>query len=451
MLAFAAVLVVLAAVTVGNLGSSKYEVHAIFQNASQLVKGNRVEVAGVSVGTVKTLTLTPNGQADATLAIDPGNYRPLRQGTLATVREASLSGVANRYIDLNLAPAGRPNIASGGQIGESQTQSSVDLDQIFDTFDKPSRKALSDVIKGLSNLQVGQGKALAQGYVYLNPALASSTALFREVNFDTPMLTRFVVASSKLVTDIASKRDDLSGLIDHLATTTTTIGNQRVALASAISRLPPFFRQADTTFANLRPTLDTLTTLVNDSKPVAVKLRPFFAQLRGVSVEARPTLRQLQNLIQNTNTPNSDLLSLTNSTPAVNQIANGPVAVDGATRQGAFPASSQALATATPELAFARPYAPDLTSWFNSFGHSGVVDPLGGASRVQIGVNLFSLVSGVLTPVPPALRQQLFGQGLTTGQRDRCPGAGEHSAADGSNPYHPPGYACDPTQVLPGP
>ena len=49
----------------------------------------------------------------------------------------------------------------------------------------------------------------------------------------------------------------------------------RSALADAISQLPDFMRRANTTFVNLRATLDDLTPLVNESKPVAKKLRPF--------------------------------------------------------------------------------------------------------------------------------------------------------------------------------
>ncbi|GAC1437146.1 MAG: hypothetical protein NVSMB51_10200 [Solirubrobacteraceae bacterium] len=450
MLAIVLFVGVLAVVTIGTLGAKKHMVHAIFQNASQLVKGNRVQVGGVSIGTVKTLSLTPDGRADAALQIDPGNYWPLRQGTIATVRQASLSGVANRYVDIQLAPAGAPKIADDGRIEEASTNSAVDLDQLFNTLDSPTRQSLQGVVRGLANLTVGQATGLQQGYMYLNPALASSSALFGEINYDTPMLTRFIVASSKLVTDIAAKRDDLSGLIDHLATTTQAIGAKRTQLAASIRQLPPFFTQANTTFANLRPTLDRLTVLVNDSKPVAVKLRPFFAQLRGVSHDARPTLRALQQLIQNPATPNSDLLSLTNSTPPVDRIANGPVQVDGANRPGAFPASAQALATATPELGFARPYSPDLTSWFNSFSHSGVVDAYGGASRVAPIANAFSLISGVLTVVPPNLRQSALASVLTTRQLNRCPGTGEHSNVDGSNPWVYPGNTCDPTQIPPG-
>ncbi|MEA2298838.1 MAG: phospholipid/cholesterol/gamma-HCH transport system substrate-binding protein [Solirubrobacteraceae bacterium] len=443
------VVAVLVAFLLGAVGTH-HRVHAVFENASQLVKGNLVQVAGAPVGTVSDLRLTPDGRADVTLDIGDGSYWPLRQGTIATVRQASLSGIANRYVDLRLAPAGAADIPDGGRISEAQTNSAVDLDQLFDTFDPTTRHDLSGVIRGLSTIYGGRSAALSRGYLYLSPALASSSDLFAELDRDTPLLTRFVAATSKLVTDLAARRENLAGVVDHLATATTAIAGQRAALADAIHQLPGFLRRGDTTFVNLRATLDDVSRLVEDAKPVARQLRPFLHVLRPLARDARPTLRILQQLIQNPRRPNADLLSLVRTTVPVRAVAVGPVEANGKSRPGALPATTDALATATPELGFARPYAPELTSWFNSFGHSGVYDALGGASRVAIFANPLALVNGLLTPIPPELRQLALGATLTTGQRNRCPGASEHPGPDGSNPYHPPGFPCDPTQVPPG-
>src|SRR3954447_17628443 len=228
-----------------------YIVKARFQNAAQLVKGNLVQTGGAPVGKVKTIDLTPDGQAEVTMSIQK-DYAPLRRGTLATIRQASLSGVANRYIDLRMAPHGAAKIPDGGVIGQDATTTAVDLDQLFNTFDPPTRKALAGVIKGSARQYEGQGKEFNAGIAYLNPSLAATSTLFRELNRDTPLLERFIVSSSQLVTDIADRHDDLAGLVDALATTTTAIGNQTHALAESIARLPPFMRRANTTFVNLR-------------------------------------------------------------------------------------------------------------------------------------------------------------------------------------------------------
>src|SRR3954453_10507219 len=107
--ALAAILVVAIVVAFILLRSPRggYTVKAQFQPAAQLVKGNLVQTGGAAGGKVKTIDLTPDGQAEVTMSIQK-DYAPLRRGTLATIRQASLSGVANRYVDLRMAPHLRP-------------------------------------------------------------------------------------------------------------------------------------------------------------------------------------------------------------------------------------------------------------------------------------------------------------------------------------------------------
>ena len=79
----------------GNAGGGGYSVKADFLNAGQLVKGNLVEVAGVKAGSVKGISITPDGQARITMGID-GGYKPLPAGTRAVIRMTSQTGIANR-------------------------------------------------------------------------------------------------------------------------------------------------------------------------------------------------------------------------------------------------------------------------------------------------------------------------------------------------------------------
>jgi phospholipid/cholesterol/gamma-HCH transport system substrate-binding protein len=431
----------------GDRGES-YVVHGRFQNAAQLVKGNLVEVAGVPVGTVAGIELTHDGQADVRMKITDGDYRPLRRGTRAIIRQASLSGVANRYVDLQLPAADhQATIPDGGVIDQSETTTAVDLDQLFDTFDPRTRKALSGVIRGYGAAYQGKGEQANAGWAYLNPALAASTRLFEELDSDTPALKRFLTASSRLVGDLAERRADLAGLVDHLATTTGAVGRQNRALQDAIAALPAFMRRADTTFVNLRATLDDLQPLVDESKPVAKKLRPFLAELRPLARDARPTLRDLARLLRSPGSAN-DLVELTQSAVPLRDAAVGPIKRNGKQRAGALPGSTKALQQSAPELATARPYAPDLTGWFDDFSHSGLYDALGGASRASIHLNLFAPVNGVLKPLTdPVLQSEAFKDATSLDQRWRCPGAVERGAV-----YKPtPDFPCDASETPLGP
>jgi phospholipid/cholesterol/gamma-HCH transport system substrate-binding protein len=162
----------IAAITVGTVaivvvllsGGKSYTVDFHFQNASQLVKGDLVQIGGSAVGTIKSIELTDRGEARVRAQIDK-DYAPLREGTHAVVRQASLSGVANRYIDLEL-PSGNPKeIPDGGQISAADTTTAVDLDQLFNVFRKPERRALSDVIRGFATTYAGRGQQANRGFL----------------------------------------------------------------------------------------------------------------------------------------------------------------------------------------------------------------------------------------------------------------------------------------------
>jgi phospholipid/cholesterol/gamma-HCH transport system substrate-binding protein len=446
--------VALAAVVIGAVaivvvlargGGTDYTIHARFQTASQIVKGNLVQVAGTPIGKVQSIALTPDGQADLKLHIDKSGWAPLHEGTRATIRQASLSGVANRYVDLDLGANSNPPLEDGAVIASHDTTSTVDLDQLFNTFDPKTRDALGGVVRGLGDQYKGQGEAANRGWLYLNPSLAASSRLFNELDRDTPTLERFIVSSSDLVTHLAAKREDLSGVVTNLNRTFGAIGSRKEALARALNLLPPFMRRANSTFVNLRATLDDLKPLVDESKPVAPKLRRLLAELRPLTRDARPTLRDLSRLIR-TKGANNDLIEATQSAVAVRDIGVGPVQRNGKERQGALPASAAALKESVPELGYARPYAVDLTGWFDDFAHSGIYDALGGESRAGAHVNAFISANGVLQPVPPDLRGNVFSATASQNQRNRCPGAGDHGTI-----WKPsPDYNCDPNQKLPG-
>jgi phospholipid/cholesterol/gamma-HCH transport system substrate-binding protein len=426
-----------------------YTVSADFENAGQIVKGNLVEVGGVKAGSVKGISITPDGQARIKFSVD-GGYAPLPSGTQAVVRQASQSGYANRYIELQLPPGPRKKgqtIKDGGTIPTSNTTATVDIDQLFNTLDPSTRKALQGVLKGSAAQYKGVTKQANEGLHYLNPALATSSRLFNELNRDTPVLEHFLGDSADLVTAVAEKRDDLAALVQNLNTTTHAIGSQKAALADSIGRLPGFMRNANTTFVNLRAALNDVDPLVNASKPVAKKLRPFLAQVQPLARDARPTIADLNTVIRRGGSDN-DLVDLTQTLTPLAHIAVDTAQRNGANRQGAFPESTTALKGSAPIIAFGRPYTPDLFGWFDDFSTTGDYDALGQISRTQTVFNAFSLDTGGLnvagqhipfgTPLnlsglSDTALQQLAKTFTRTEQFRRCPGGGDVVAPDKSN------------------
>jgi phospholipid/cholesterol/gamma-HCH transport system substrate-binding protein len=437
--ALAVALVLLAVVAVAVLlfrGDGGYTVTAEFINAGQLVKGNEVKAGGVSIGSVKDIDVSQDGHAEVKLGIDDSDFKPLRRGTQVMIKQASLSGIANRYVDLKLGPANGEEIADGGVIGPDQTATVVELDQIFDLFNKRTRTGLQDFFKGSAEMLHGRGRELRRGVHYLNPALSTGARLFHELTRDDALLERFLVDSGTLVNALAQRRDDLTGVVGNLDATFGALGRQQDALAESVQRLPPFMRRANTTFVNLRNALDDVDPFVDAAKPAAKRLGPFLDQARLFVHDGEPTIRDLSRTITRPG-PRNDLIELINSFPPLAQVAMDTQHVNGADRRGAFPETTDALKAAAPTIAFGRPYTADFVGWMDDFSTTGGYDALGGYSRAWIN-----------------FAELLYGAGPKLHQFRRCPGANEEPAADGSNVFSggdAGALDCDPSQRSVGP
>jgi hypothetical protein len=81
----------LVAVLVIGRSSTDYRLNVVLTNASQLVKGNRVSVGGVPVGTVSDISLDDRNRAVVALKITDPELAPLHEGTRAVVRATSLA------------------------------------------------------------------------------------------------------------------------------------------------------------------------------------------------------------------------------------------------------------------------------------------------------------------------------------------------------------------------
>jgi phospholipid/cholesterol/gamma-HCH transport system substrate-binding protein len=416
--------IALAAIVLFGGGSGGYTVTARFLNAGQLVKGNPVQVGGVSIGSVTEIAISDDGRAEIELEIDD-EHAPLRRGTRAEIRQLSQSGLANRYVDLQLPPHSENEIPDGGLIDSDNTVTQVDLDELYNTLDEETRRSLQGFFKGSADQFRGRASQANLGFEYLNPALSTSSRLFDELTKDTPLLERFLVDSSRLVTALAERRDDLAGLIGNLNDTTRALGSQKATLAESVALLPPFMRRANTTFVNLRSTLDEVDPLVDASEPVAKRLGPFLSQARAFAADAEPTVRDLSVTIRRRGKSN-DVIDLLRSFPPLADIATvtkrrsyapGGREFDVGETRGAFQESADALRAGAGEIGFARPYTTDFLGWFDDFSTTG-----GGFDALGATARGFITFAGSLHPDAIAKKQYR-----------RCPGASEAPAADGSN------------------
>ncbi|MBA2348245.1 MAG: MCE family protein, partial [Solirubrobacterales bacterium] len=267
-------------------GDGTYEVNARIINAGNLVNGNLVTVAGESVGLLEDVELTDDGQARLRLSIN-SEYAPLREGTRAIVRKRSLSSIANDTIELQLGPDG-PALREGDEIPAINTESAVPIDSVLNTFDPVARLAVGKGLKLFRDFNLGSEDRSQAALLFLNPAISSGSRLFQELNASRPELERFIDATAALTTDLSARDDQLAGLVTNLGTTMSALAAERGNLGDSLEQLPTFLRRTNTTFVNLRASLDDLDPLVAASKPATENLAPFLRRLRIVATESVP-------------------------------------------------------------------------------------------------------------------------------------------------------------------
>ena len=403
-------------------GGEDYRVTAEFQNASQLVTGNEVMIGGLSAGLVKEIELGDDGQALVTFTVDD-EFAPLPRGTIATVRQGSLSSVAGRQVQLTLPPAGEADgeIADGDTLSQAETVSAVDLDEVFNTLDTKTVKDFKRVIKGFRDSYEGVSKQANRGFHYSNPFLSTSRRVFAELTRDTRAFESLIVDTAKLSGLLAERRSDISGLVGNANAALGAIGRQRAALREAINRLPRLHAPGE---HDLRQP----ERGARRPRPAGRRLEAGRRPPRGRSSPSsgpRPPTRCRRSATSRRSSAaggkSNDLVELTRSQVPLAQAAVGSGAPDcGADptsdyapaadddfSQGSLGEATCALSNSLTQIANLRAYTPELVGWFDGFSTSGSVDASGGLGRIAATFNAFTpSTSGLRRRPQPARRQR---------------------------------------------
>jgi phospholipid/cholesterol/gamma-HCH transport system substrate-binding protein len=456
LLALLAAFVFVTAALLGGGDGHSYKL--LLENGSQLVKGNEVMVAGQAIGTVDGLTLTDDGQAEVEITVD----EPLHEGTQALIRSTSLSGIANRYVSISPGPNNMPELDDGATLTQANTTSAVDLDELFNTLDAETRASLQKVIQGSAVWYSGNTEGARASAKYFGPVLQSGERLLAELTRDERVLSEFLVTGADIVGTIAEKRNDLSALTANANQALGAIAAENEALDRSLAALPPFLRQADTTFVNLRAALDDLDPLVATSKRATKDLPGFLRDLRPLAEKAVPVVSDLRIAIA---TPGKD-----NDLTDVVKLA--PQLEDEAAK--AANSSIGAMNATQDDLEFARAYTPEVLSLLGKFGQlAGYYDGHGHYLRVvptATGAFSYDSASSELEPMfdQPEDMFDFFvnsdaafetytgaGEAFDSSGFLRCPGGASQIAQDASTPFADPPIAggadandCDPADMV---
>jgi virulence factor Mce-like protein len=208
-----------------------YTVDVPIQDAAGLYPGSDVEIAGARAGHIDAISLR-GGLAVATLNID-AQHAPIHRDATVDLRPKSLLG--EKYLALDPGKSS-DTLASGSTLARAAVTQSVELQDVFNTFDKPTRDKLQVLIDQLGGGLAGEGQVTNTGIRYGQPDLNDLAAIADTLAQKDRELQQ-VINSLSVVTDELSRsdrRDQLAALIKNTDALMKTLADQDVQLKRAL-------------------------------------------------------------------------------------------------------------------------------------------------------------------------------------------------------------------------
>jgi phospholipid/cholesterol/gamma-HCH transport system substrate-binding protein len=218
-------------VTIGNLsfgGTRDYK--AVFADATGVVKGDDVRVAGVKVGTVKDVEVTDRTRALVSFSVD--ETAQVTAATFATIKYRNLVG--QRYISLTQEVGSTEELADGATIPIARTAPALDLTVLFNGF-KPLFQALSPAdINQLSYeiVQVFQGEGGTLESLLGHTASVTNTLADRDA-----VISALIDNLSEVLDHVADRDEQLSRLITTFRTFVSGLNSDREAILGPLEEI----------------------------------------------------------------------------------------------------------------------------------------------------------------------------------------------------------------------
>jgi phospholipid/cholesterol/gamma-HCH transport system substrate-binding protein len=270
------------------LKPQKYEIKASFPEATTLAEQADVRIAGVNVGKVRKKDLDKGGNATRVwLTIDP-QYGPLPEDTKAILRQKTLLG--ETYVELTPGSKTAPKIKDGEEIEPGKIEPTVELDEILQIFDKPTKQAFRAWIKDSALVtRNGGGKDLNAALGNLSGFATDGADVLGVLNKQKQALRLLIKNTGQVFGALNERSGQLQDLIRNSHQTFSATADAQDALAETFAILPTFQDESRLTLERLERFSLNTRPLVQELKPVADDLAP---TVRDVSALA-PDLRQL--------------------------------------------------------------------------------------------------------------------------------------------------------------
>jgi ABC-type transporter Mla subunit MlaD len=306
-----------------------YKVSADICNAARLGPNNEVRIGGNRVGVVESIDTIPappnsgcqtaDGSSSSTIAklnlkLDK-SAEPLPSDSTIRVRYRSSFGLKYLEITRGTSANGEPE---GGTLPVTQSQDQVEFDDVYNTFDTPTRANSQRVLQGFGDAFAARGASLNQAINSLNPLFANLKPVSTALADPTTQLVRFFPELADAARIVAPVAVDNAEQFTNGAIAFGAISSDPQALRDTISGGPPALEAGLRSLPVQRPFLADFAEFSRLLRPGVRELRialPDLNQAVSLGSKVLPRTVQmntdLQSVMQNLNDLVSDPSTLT--------------------------------------------------------------------------------------------------------------------------------------------
>jgi phospholipid/cholesterol/gamma-HCH transport system substrate-binding protein len=234
-------------ILIGNITfGAKRTYKAEFTDATGVVKGDDIRIAGVKVGSVKKIEIYHRTHALVTFSVL--DDATVTRSSSATIRYRNLVG--QRYISLTQGVGNVSRLPEDSTIPTSRTQPALDLTVLFNGF-KPLFAALSpaDVNKlSYEIVQVFQGEG-----TNIEGLLGDTSAITQTLASRDKVIGSLINNLNDVLVTVSSRDTQLNSLITRLRTFVGGLKDDRQAILGSLDSISNLSEQTADLVTGVRP------------------------------------------------------------------------------------------------------------------------------------------------------------------------------------------------------
>ncbi|MCW3000557.1 MAG: hypothetical protein JWN65_4106 [Solirubrobacterales bacterium] len=343
-----------------------------FTNGANLVRGNEVRSGGYRVGVIEDMepTRLTGGKVGALLHLKLDNkIGDIPVDSTVTVRPRSALGL--KYVELEKGTSRRV-IRNGGVLPATQSSVPVDLDEVYNTFDPPTRIASRENLQGFGDTFTGRGADLNRT-IQVAPSLFGHLArVTRNLSDRRTRLGTFFDELGDAARIIAPVSKVQARLFTTMADTFEALSRDPQALKDTIAKSPDTLLVSTRSLAVQRPFLNHTAAFSEDLLGATRELKAALPTVNRALQIGTPVTRRSSALYDD----------LQGSMTSLRDLAVAPTTI------GALRGFTATVTTLQPTLRFLGPYVTVCNSW-NFFWtlaaeHLSAPDPSGSEQRALL-------------------------------------------------------------------